>query len=148
MAELTALSVKELLLNFADDDETAITDNRISLAQARMFDLVFTVTFDFMPSVPQLEMTVAIQHKGDRHASSAGEFFVRHDGTTITEVVDVDSTTSSPSVRLTVPAEHDGNRWHDDPGPYDATVALTPVGDDVRADRGPSAIVRYDFWGE
>ena len=157
---LITLDLEGLSIKHQDNEE--VQNNIINLDKADL--LHFVVTFNEMPPVSQIEVTITLQEKGEFYGGiNAGWCYYNPRATSVTEMVPVQN--DPPRVELCVIEPTLGQSrhrasvssdvvtamipepWHGDPGPYDATFALTPVDTNVRSQRGATLVLKYDFIG-
>jgi hypothetical protein len=137
--------LSEKLYNFRVRDKNDKEVGRdAKVRQADADRLTFTLEFREPPASHIVRVSVVIHKSGADNSGTSGAYKSAPLATTFVHFVEV---VGAPP-RLEFPILHHehaelGERWHDGPGPYDTTIALTPMNANGEPDEGSTSALRY-----
>lgn len=134
-----APAVRELVVRDEDGNEVE-SDGVVRLVKANV--LRFRVEFDSQPARSRYRVTLVIHRRGRSSPVNSGEIRNARHATTFTQLVNVQNSPPRLEFQVTHPEPH---RFHDGPGPYETTVALTPTDSAGNPDEDDTSSMSYDF---
>ena len=138
---LLAAAVRDLRVT--QEDGTEVDDQAVvKLSNAHTLHL--RVEFDSLPTATRYRVTLVIYKRGRSSAAHSGEIRNSPTATTFTQTVNVMN--SPPRLEFDV-VDDRRSRFHDGPGPYDTTIALTPVDSGGTPVESETSSMSYDFVG-
>jgi hypothetical protein len=130
-------------LRVTDETGHDITEDAvINLHNAHV--LHFRLEFDSQPDKTRYRVTVVIHKRGRSSAAHSGEIRNARFATTFTQSVNV--FLSPPRLEFEI-IDTTPDRFHDGQGPYETTIALTPMDAGGTPIEGETSSMSYDFVG-
>jgi hypothetical protein len=124
------------------DGNTVGEDGVIKLEKAHL--LHFRLEFASQPARSKYRVTLVINRRGKSSSVHSGEIRHARHATTFAKLVSVQN--DPPRLEFDV-MHHEPHRFHDGPGPYETTIALTPTDGAGTPDEEDSSTMSYDFVG-
>lgn len=143
MSDTAAELVRNFIIRHSDD--TPVEGNVITLSKAH----VLRFRLEFYPTMTdrQFRVTVVIHHRGKTATTPVPPNEFRHAefATTFTwPLVEVQG--DPPSLEFDV-EDTEPPHFHDGQGPYETTIALTPMDVNGEPDEEATSALSYDFTG-
>jgi hypothetical protein len=140
-AQTFTIPIRDLRVTDETGDE--ISDEAvINLDNAHV--LHFKLELDSEPASSQYRVTVVIHKRGRSSWASSGEIRNARLATTFTH--DVTVFLRPPRLEFDI-IDTTPDRFHDGPGPYETTIALTPMDSDGKPIESQTSTMSYDFVG-
>lgn len=139
--------VSNLRVHHSDDEEVG-SDHIVHLSKAN--PLTFVLELDEMPESELVRVTLIINKRGPSNAGTAGPFFHARLATTFEDFIEVEEAEDgTPTLTFSVTdPEKVSERWHDGPGPYDTSIALTSTDEGGDPIEESTSAMSYEFTGK
>jgi hypothetical protein len=139
--------VRNLRVRHSDGEEVK-SDHIVFLNRAN--PLNFILELDEMPENALVRVTLIINKRGPSHSGTSGPFFHAPLATTFADFSEVEETEDgTPFLKFSViDPEARSERWHNGPGPYDTSIALTSTNEDGEPIEESTSAMSYGFTGK
>lgn len=138
-ARALAAAVRDLIVKDEDNNEV-LDDGVIRLDKAHR--LQFKLVFASQPARSRYRVILVIHKRAANSPVHSGEIRNARHATTITKFLNV--LNSPPRLEFEV-VHRAPHRFHDGPGPYETTIALTPTDSADTPDEEDTTTMSYDF---
>lgn len=145
-AQILPVAVREFRVTHDDGTEV---DNQAVVTLKKAHPLHFRLEFESQPTSTQYRVTLVIHKRGGTLSAHSGEIRNAPIATAFTQTLNVQN--SPPRLEFDV---DDANilitsipPFHDGPGPYETTIALTPIDAGGNPIEDETSATSYDFTG-
>lgn len=126
------------------DDQGNVIDEEAVINLHNADTLNFKLVFASPPEASEYRVTLVIHKRGRSSAVDSGEIRNARTATTFTQTRPV--LDSPPRIQFDV-VDTGPHPFHDGPGPYETTIALTPIDAGGKPVESETSSVSYDFTG-